>query len=196
MTQEGQLVGYARVSSVGQCLELQREQLTDAGCTKIFEEKRRGGSREDRDQLAACLEYVREFDTLVVTRLDRLARSIVDLRQIVDTLSAKGCAFRALQQSVVDTGTSSGRLTLNMLAAFAEFENDLRRERQREGIEKAKLEGRYRGRPATLPVEQILELKAQGQRPSDIARLANVSRSSVYRALSRPPGKFGDDHVA
>lgn len=177
------VIGYARVSSTGQALELQREQLAAAGCEKVFEEKRSGGSQEGREQLALALDYVREGDVLVVTRLDRLARSMVDLREIVDRLTAKKVEFKALQQGSIDTTTSSGRLMLNMLASFAEFELDLRRERQREGIDRAKAEGRYKGRKPSVPAEQVRKLHAEGVGPAEIARRLQIGRASVYRAI-------------
>ena len=177
------LIGYARVSSSGQSLELQREQLREAGCTKVFEEKRSGGSRADRDQLALCLDYVREGDTLLVTRLDRLARSIVDLREVLDRLSTKGVQFRALQQGAIDTTSSNGRLMMNMLGAFAEFELDLRRERQREGIDRAKAAGVYKGRKRSVPAAEVSRLHAEGVGPAEIAKRLKIARASVYRAL-------------
>jgi len=178
------IVGYARVSSTGQSLELQREQLVSAGCEKVFEEKRSGGSQEGREQLALALDYLREGDVLVVTRLDRLARSMIDLRELVDRLTAKKVEFKALQQGAIDTTTSSGRLMLNMLASFAEFELDLRKERQREGIDKAKAEGRYKGRKPSVPVDQVKALHAEGIGPAEIARRLKVGRASVYRAIA------------
>lgn len=178
------LIGYARVSSSGQSLEVQRDQLLAAGCTRIFEEKRSGLSQDGREQLALALDYVRDGDVLIVTRLDRLARSITDLRQIVDRLRAKEVGFRALQQGDLDTSTSNGRLMLNMLGAFAEFEADLRRERQREGIDKAKANGIYKGRKPTVPVDEVRKLKAEGMAPTEIAKRLNVGRASVYRALA------------
>lgn len=177
------IVGYARVSSAGQSLELQREQLEQAGCEKVFEEKRSGTSREGREQLDLALGYVREGDVFVVTRLDRLARSLLDLTQIIDKLSSKGVAFRVLQQSAIDTSNSNGRLMLNLLAAFAEFETDLRRERQKEGIEKAKAEGRYKGRKPSVPVDEVKALHSQGIGPAEIARRLKIGRASVYRAI-------------
>lgn len=178
------LIGYARVSSSGQSLEVQRDQLLAAGCTRIFEEKRSGLSQDGRDQLALALDYVRDGDVLIVTRLDRLARSITDLRQIVDRLTAKEVGFRALQQGDLDTSTSNGRLMLNMLGAFAEFEADLRRERQREGIDKAKTNGIYKGRKPSVPVDEVRKLKAEGMAPTEIAKRLKVGRASVYRALA------------
>lgn len=177
------IVGYARVSSTGQSLELQREQLLQAGCEKLFEEKRSGGSQEGREQLALALDYVRQGDVLVVTRLDRLARSMIDLREIVDRLTAKGVEFKALQQGAIDTTTSSGRLMLNMLASFAEFELDLRKERQKEGIEKARAKGVYKGRKPSVPVAEVQKLHAEGVGAAEIARRLQIGRASVYRAL-------------
>ena len=178
------LIGYARVSSSGQSLEVQRDQLLAAGCSRIFEEKRSGLSQDGREQLAFALDYVRDGDVLVVTRLDRLARSITDLRQIVDRLTTKEVGFRALQQGDLDTSTSNGRLMLNMLGAFAEFEGDLRRERQREGIDRAKANGIYKGRKPSVPVDEVRKLKAEGMAPTEIAKRLNVGRASVYRALA------------
>lgn len=177
------IVGYARVSSTGQSLELQREQLLQAGCEKLFEEKRSGGSQEGREQLALALDYVRQGDVLVVTRLDRLARSMTDLREIVDRLTAKGVEFKALQQGAIDTTTSSGKLMLNMLASFAEFELDLRKERQKEGIEKARAKGVYKGRKPSVPVAEVQKLHAEGVGAAEIARRLQIGRASVYRAL-------------
>jgi len=178
------VIGYARVSSTSQSLELQREQLIAAGCEKLFEEKKSGGSQDGREQLALALDYVREGDTLIVTRLDRLARSMIDLRDIVDRLTAKGVQFKALQQGAIDTSSSSGRLMLNMLASFAEFELDLRRERQREGIDKAKAEGRYKGRKPSVPINEVKALHAEGIGSAEIARRLKIGRASVYRAIA------------
>jgi len=174
------VVGYARVSSAGQSLDVQEDQLRTAGCERIFAEKRSGTSTAGREKLDEALAWVREGDVLVVTRLDRLARSLVDLRQIVDRLTAKGVGFRCLQQHI-DTTSSEGRLMLNVLAAFAEFETDIRRERQREGIDKARAAGKYRGRPATIDPAQIKQLEAEGVGPSEIARRLGVGRASIYR---------------
>lgn len=177
------LVGYARVSSAGQSLEVQEELLRAAGCEKLFAEKRSGRTTEGRDALADALEWVREGDVLIVTRLDRLARSITDLRKIVDGLAAKGVGFRALQQTGMDTTTSEGRLLLNILASFAEFEADIRKERQADGIAKAKAAGVYQGRPATIDAEAVAKLKAEGVGPAEIARRLGIGRASVYRVL-------------
>lgn len=176
-------IGYARVSSAGQSLDVQLEQLRAAGCDKVFSEKRSGTTTDGREQLALAVDYVRDGDTFIVTRLDRLARSVSDLRHIVDQLTAKRVDFRALQQGAVDTTTPHGKVFLTILAAFAEFEADLRRDRQLEGIAKAKAEGRYQGRPPSMDVGEVRRLRAEGVRPAEIARRLGLARSSVYRAL-------------
>jgi DNA invertase Pin-like site-specific DNA recombinase len=175
------LVGYGRVSSSGQSLDVQLEQLREAGCEEVFAEKRSGGSTEGREQLELALKFVRKGDVFVVTRLDRLARSIVDLRRLVDQLQAKQVEFRCLQQSSIDTTRAEGRLLLNILASFAEFELEIRKERQKDGIEKAKTAGRYRGRPPKIDPAQIAALEAEGVGPAEIARRLRIGRASVYR---------------
>lgn len=175
------VVGYARVSSAGQSLDVQLEQLRDAGCEKVFAEKRSGRTAADREELCRALEYVREDDVLIVTRLDRLARSMVDLRNLIDRLTEKGVGFRALQQGAIDTTRSEGRLMLNMLGSFAEFEADLRKERQEEGIAKAKAAGVYKGRPATIDAAEVRRLLADGVRPADVAKRLKIGRATVYR---------------
>lgn len=177
-------IGYARVSSLGQSLELQVQALEEAGCEKIYSEKVSGRSTTDRPQLARALDQVREGDALVVTRLDRLARSVTDLHRIVAKLEDEKVAFRCLQQGGVDTSTSTGKLTLAILGAVAEFENDIRRERQRDGINQAKERGVYKGRQPTIDRTRIRELKAAGVGPAEIARRLGISRASVYRALT------------
>ncbi len=177
------VVGYARVSSVGQSLEVQEAALVEAGCEKVFAEKRSATTREGREELRRALEYVREGDTFVVTRIDRLARSVTDLGDVVAVLTAKGVSFRALQQGEFDTAAATGRLFLTMLGAFAEFETNLRRERQMEGIAKAKAEGRYRGRPVTVDKAVIRRLRDEGVKPMHIAQRMGIARSTVYEAL-------------
>jgi DNA invertase Pin-like site-specific DNA recombinase len=176
-------VGYARVSSTGQSLDVQLEKLKAAGCEEIFAEKRSGTTTDGREALAEALRYVRKGDILLCTRLDRLARSVADLSAIVNDLAKRGIGFKALDQDGIDTTTSNGRLMLNMLASFAEFETDLRRERQREGIDKAKAAGVYKGRPATIKAEEIKALKAEGLGASAIAKRLGIGRASVYRVL-------------
>lgn len=182
------LVGYARVSTIGQSLEVQLEALTAAGCEKVFSEKVSGRSTVGREQLGEALDFVRKGDTLVVTRLDRLARSVSDLFSILERMTAKGVAFRCLSQSGVDTDSSSGRLMLGILGAVAAFEADIRKERQAEGIAKAKEDGKYKGRPVSVDREKVLTLRAEGVRPSEIAERLKIGRASVYRVFDEADG--------
>jgi DNA invertase Pin-like site-specific DNA recombinase len=177
------LVGYARVSSTGQSLDIQLEALKAAGVEKTFAEKRSGRTAADREQLQAALDFCRDGDVLIVTRLDRLARSVGDLHSIVQRLAAKGAGLRVMHQAGIDTTTPSGKLMLSMLGAIAEFENDLRRERQREGIERAKAEGVYRGRKPSIDAKAIAALKAEGLGATEIAKRLGIGRASVYRVL-------------
>lgn len=174
-------IGYARVSSTGQSLEVQVDQLRAAGCEEIFEEKKSGTTTSGRDQLEAAIRFARRGDVFMVTRLDRLARSMIDLRKVVDRLADKEVAIRVLQQGAVDTTRSDGKLMLNILASFAEFEADIRKERQAEGIAKAKAAGKYRGRKATIDPQTIRELQDQGLGASAIAKRLGIGRASVYR---------------
>jgi DNA invertase Pin-like site-specific DNA recombinase len=177
------LIGYARVSSISQSLDLQLEALAAAGCEKVFAEKRSGTTTDGREALEQALDFAREGDTLIVTRLDRLARSMLDLKQIVAGLASKGVTFRCLQQGAIDTTRSDGKLLLNILASFAEFETDLRRERQRDGIDKAKAAGIYKGRPVSIDGDQIRAMRSAGSGPAAIARTLGIGRASVYRHL-------------
>jgi len=178
------IVGYARVSSTSQSLDIQQEALVAAGADKVFAEKVSGRSTTDREALALALSFAREGDTLAVTRLDRLARSVGDLHRIIETLTAKGVGFRCLNQPGVDTDTSTGRLMLAVLGAVACFEADIRRERQMEGVAKARAAGRYRGRPASIDPTEVKELKATGMGAAAIAKAMGIGRASVYRALA------------
>jgi DNA invertase Pin-like site-specific DNA recombinase len=176
------LIGYARVSSTDQSLAIQLEQLRAAGCERIFKEQRSGTTTDKREALAECLEFVREGDVLMITRLDRLARSLQDLVAIGKTLADKRVELRALSQPV-DTTTPAGRLFYNMLGAIAEFETDLRRERQAEGIAAAKAKGIYKGSKAKVTREMVEEQRRKGVTAAvDIARALKCSRRSVYRA--------------
>ena len=178
------LVGYARVSTSGQSLDVQEQALREAGCEKVFAEKRSGSSTIGRSALEDALDFVRDGDALMVTRLDRLARSAVDLHSIVARLSAKKVEFRCLQQGGMDTGSSTGKLLLGMLASIAEFETDIRRERQREGIDRAKANGVYQGRKPSIDVTRVRLMRDEGIGATEIARLMGVGRASVYRVLS------------
>jgi DNA invertase Pin-like site-specific DNA recombinase len=135
--------------------------------------------------LQRALDQVRDGDIMVVTRLDRLARSVTDLHRIMERLTGEGVQFRCLQQGGVDTTSSTGKLTLAILGAVSEFENDIRRERQRDGIDRAKQKGVYRGRPPSIDAGRVKALKDQGLGPAAIARELGIGRASVYRALSR-----------
>jgi DNA invertase Pin-like site-specific DNA recombinase len=182
------LVGYARTSTVEQeaGLEAQARDLAAAGCERIFSE--RVSSIGRRAELEAAIAFMREGDALVVTKPDRLARSVADLLGIIGRLEAKGVALRVLSMggAPVDTATPTGRLMLTMLGAVAEFERALMLERQREGIAKAKAEGKYRGRAPTAQrqAEAVRQMKAEGVRPAEIARKLGIGRASVYRILS------------
>ncbi|KAA1053543.1 recombinase family protein [Azospirillum argentinense] len=174
--------GYARVSTSDQDLTVQEEALRSAGCDVIRTEKVSGTSRNGRAELETLLQFLRAGDTLMVTRIDRLARSIGDLQDIVRELKAKGAALKATEQPI-DTSTAAGKAFLDMLGVFAEFETNIRRERQLEGIAKAKAEGVYKGRKPSINTEEVLSLKAQGAGASEIAKRLGIGRASVYRIL-------------
>jgi DNA invertase Pin-like site-specific DNA recombinase len=176
-------VGYARVSSTGQDLDIQLASLKAAGCDVIRSEKRSGTSTEGRAELWTILDFLRKGDVLTVTRIDRLARSIADLAVIVRELEAKGAALKAIEQPI-DTSTAAGRAFLQMLGVFAEFETAIRRERQMEGIAAAKKAGVYKGRPAKIKADAIAALKAEGLGASEIARRLRIGRASVYRVMA------------
>jgi DNA invertase Pin-like site-specific DNA recombinase len=176
------LVGYARVSSVGQSLDVQLDKLNH--CDKIYQEKKSGAS-DKRPQLGACLEYVREGDSLVVTRLDRLARSTLHLCQIADGLKRKGVNLQVLDQNI-DTSDATGRLLFNMLGAIAQFETEIRAERQMDGIQKAKERGVRFGRQRSLTEEQVAELRKRREEGELIKTLMQdygISKATVYRYL-------------
>ena len=175
-------IGYARVSSVGQSLEVQLDKLQH--CEKIFEEKKSAASGK-RPRLEACLEYVREGDTLVITRLDRLARSTLHLCQIADELERKGVHLQVIDQNI-DTSDATGRLLFNMLGAIAQFETEIRAERQMDGIQKAKDKGVQFGAKPKLTHEQIAELRERRQDGELIRTLMKdygLSKATVYRYL-------------
>jgi DNA invertase Pin-like site-specific DNA recombinase len=180
------VVGYARVSSTGQDLAVQLEKLQAAGCERLFKEKR-SGVDAGRPQLQACLGYLREGDTLLVTKLDRLARSTSDLYRIISEITAKGVAFKVLDDPSIDTTSRTGKLIMGILALIAEFENDIRRERQMDGINKAKAGGvRFGPKPRLTAdvVETVKGLRADGVTVPEIMRRLKIGKSSVYRALA------------
>jgi DNA invertase Pin-like site-specific DNA recombinase len=178
------LVGYARTSSLAQVagLEAQERELRVAGCDKIFAEQ--VSSVAQRDQLEAALDYVREGDTFTVTKLDRLARSVGDLLEIVARLEAKKVSLRVLAMSGAEP-LDIGRLMLAIIGAVGQAEREAMLERQREGIAKAKSLGRYKGRVPTVrrKADEIIRLKEEGVRPSEIASRLGIGRASVYRVL-------------
>jgi len=198
--QGGVLVGYARTSTFEQAagLEAQLRDIKAAGCRKIFQEQ--VSSVAERAQLEAALDYMRENDTLVVSKLDRLCRSARHCLEIVDALQAKGVALRILNfgGDVVDTRGATGRLILNMFAAFGQFERETMLERQREGIAKAKAEGKYKGRKPTARAKgaEIVRLVQEGQPVAIVARTCGVSRASVYRALEIACVKTGAERAS
>ena len=176
------LVGYARVSSVGQRLDVQLDKLKH--CDRIYQEKKSGSSSK-RPALKACLDYVREGDTLVITRLDRLARSTLHLCQIAAELERKGVNLQVLDQNI-DTGSATGRLLFNMLGAIGQFETEIRAERQMDGIQKAKERGVHLGRKKILSEQQITELRQrreQGDLIKTLIKAYGLSKASIYRYL-------------
>lgn len=181
--------GYARVSTTDQDHATQVAKLKTAGCEVIRQEKVTGTTRQGRTELRTLLDFVAKGDVLMVTRIDRLARSIGDLQDIVRELRAKGATLRATEQPI-DTSTAAGKAFLDMLGVFAEFETNLRKERQMEGIAKAKAEGRYNGRPATIDTEAVQKLKADGKGASEIAKALGIGRASVYRVLGNQGGSI------
>jgi DNA invertase Pin-like site-specific DNA recombinase len=174
-------IGYARVSTTDQ-LSIQEAALKAAGCDVIRAEKRSGTTTQGREELKTVLDFLRKSDVLMVTRIDRLARSIGDLQDIVREVRARGATLKATEQPI-DTSTAAGKCFLDMLGVFAEFETNLRRERQLEGIAKAKAAGVYKGRPVSINAARVVELKAKGMGPAEIARTLKIGRASVYRKL-------------
>jgi len=178
-------IGYARSSTIDQeaGFQAQIKSLKAAGCEKVFAEQ--VSSLAEREQLEAALEYAREGDTLVITKLDRLARSVSHLVAIGGRLEAKAVALKVLDL-VIDTSNCTCRLRCNMLGAMAQFERELMLERQREGIAKAKAEGKYRGRAPTARAKasEIQRLHGEGIGPTEIAKRFGISRASVYRVLN------------
>ena len=175
--------GYARVSTNGQDLTSQEHELLAAGCAKVFKEKV-SGAKTDRAELAKLLHKIGSGDVLVVTRLDRLARSTRDLLNVLATVSDREAGFRSLKDSWADTTTPHGRLMLTVLGGLAEFERELIRARTGEGRKRAKASGVKFGRPAVLTPSQrqeAIERLAQGKAQADVARTFNVSQATISR---------------
>jgi DNA invertase Pin-like site-specific DNA recombinase len=175
-------IGYARVSTTDQDCAIQEAALRAAGCDVVRSERKSGTTTAGRGELATVLEFLRPGDTLVVTRIDRLARSVGDLVGIVNAVETKGATLRATEQPI-DTSSAAGKAFLQMLGVFAEFEHAIRKERQSEGIAKAKAAGAYKGRKPSVAVERVRRLHADGMGPAQIARTLGIGRTSVYRAL-------------
>src|SRR6266850_3490940 len=175
-------IGYARVSTLDQDLSIQETALKAAGCEVIRAEKRSGTTTQGREELRTVLDFLRRGDVLMVTRIDRLARSIGDLQDIVRTVKGRGASLKATEQPI-DTSTAAGKCFLDMLGVFAEFETNLRKERQLEGIADAKARGVYKGRRPFIDPGKVKALKAEGMGPSAIAKALKIGRASVYRAL-------------
>jgi DNA invertase Pin-like site-specific DNA recombinase len=178
------IIGYARTSTIEQVagLDAQERDLSAAGVEKLFSE--RVSSVAERAELKKALDYLRDGDVFIVTKLDRLARSVPDLVGIVEKIAAKGASLKIMNPDI-DTKTPTGKLMLNLLGSIAQFERELMLERQREGIAKAKADGKYKGRKATAraQTEAVLSLRQTGAGASAISRQIGIGRSSVYRIL-------------
>lgn len=181
------LVAYIRVSSTGQSLDVQRDKMIAAGveAANIFEEKR-SGVDANRPALKECLRFVRRGDTLLITKIDRLARSQVDFHNILNELERKGVGFKAIDDALIDTTTPSGKLVLGVLAAVAQFETNIRKERQMDGIAKAKEKGIAFGRKPTDDAVKatIISLRSEGKLIREIMKATGLSKATVYRALA------------
>lgn len=181
------LIGYARTSTLDQKagLEGQERDLHKAGCDKVFTEQVSSVDVTARQKLTEALEYIRDGDTLVVTKLDRLARSVAHLHEILTVITKKGAALKILDMGI-DTSTPTGKLMLNIMGGVAEFERSIMLERQREGIAKAKAQGKYKGRAPTAmrQADKVRQLHGEGKTAVEIAEATGISRASVYRCLS------------
>lgn len=186
-TTAGHLIGYARVSTDDQEAQLQHDALTEAGCARIFTDKA-SGKNTDRPELTAALDYARPGDTLCVWKLDRFARSLIDLVTLVDSLAARGIGFKVLTGALasIDPNTPDGRLMLQVVGAMAEFERSLIKDRTRAGLDAARAQGRVGGRPAVMNADKLAAAKARkakGESVTAIAKALGVSRATLYRAL-------------
>ena len=179
---EGHLIGYARVSTVGQDTAIQAAKLKAAGCTLIRTETVSGGSRKVRNELASILDFIRPGDVLIVVKLDRLGRNTRDVLNLVHELEEKGASLRVLEPAI-DTGGPMGRMVLTVLGMVAEMELGFIRDRQRAGIDAAKAKGIYKGRPVTFDRARIVSLRKEGMGATEIAKAVGCKRGNVYRAL-------------
>jgi len=184
------IYGYARVSTDDQDLTIQREALKAAGCEVVREEKVSGGSREGRKELETLLAFLRRGDTLIVTKLDRLARSTLDMLTLITELGKRGVGVRSLAERDIDTTTAAGKLMLTVFAAVAQFERERIKERQAEGIRKAKEKGDvYKGGKPRIDRAEVARLKAEGLNPTQIAAKLGINRVTVYRLTAELDGK-------
>ncbi|MEE3047535.1 MAG: recombinase family protein [Pseudomonadota bacterium] len=183
------LIGYARASTLDQkaSMEAQVRELNALSCEKIFTEQVSSVDVKAREQLASALDFIREGDTLVVTRLDRLARSTAHLMELMEVIEGKGAALRIIDLSI-DTATATGRMMLTVVSAIAQFEREIMLERQREGIEKARREGKYKGRPSEIDPTAIKRMLGEGKGATIIAKELGIARSSVYRVMQAIKG--------
>lgn len=182
-------IGYARVSSKDQNPQTQIDKLEEAQCSIIRVEQRTGAKLDTNSELQTILDFIREGDTLVVTRIDRLARSMRDLQTIMSILSRKNAHLEATDHPI-NTATAAGKMFVDLLGVFAEFELNIRSERQAEGIANAKKRGVYKGRSKSLDHQQIITRLDRGERPTDIALSMKVSRSSIYRIKNAPKSQI------
>ncbi|WP_020095694.1 recombinase family protein [Methylobacterium sp. 285MFTsu5.1] len=178
------LIGYARVSTDDQNLDGQIEALRRAGCEVVRHERVSGASIAGRRELEVVRAFLRAGDTLVVTKVDRLARSVEDLQKIVRELRERGASLKVLDQHI-DTSTASGKAFLDMLGVFAEFERNLISERRAEGIARARAQGKYKGRPPTIKPEEVRRLQDEGLNHRQIARRLGIAPSSAHRLMAK-----------
>ncbi|HDR9024793.1 TPA: recombinase family protein [Burkholderia vietnamiensis] len=188
-------IGYARVSTIDQNLELQRDALARAGCVQVYEEKASGKSKDGRHELANMMRALRKGDTLIVWRLDRLGRSLVDLVQLVDELAARGVAFESLSEKI-DTSTAQGRMFFGFIATMAQYQRDVISENTRAGLNAARARGRNGGRPPALDDGAIKEIRVLMKSPdismTSIAKRYGVSKPTLYNSLKRAEKKEAD----
>ncbi|TBO59332.1 recombinase family protein [Streptomyces kasugaensis] len=187
-TNTGTLIGYKRVSTNAQDAQLQADALSDAGCTRVFEDKA-SGKNADRAGLVAALDYMREGDTLCVWKLDRLGRSTKDVLTIAEDLHARGISLRILTGTLAGSYSpkGEGKFFFTMMVAFAELERDMIVERTRAGLDAAKAQGRTGGRPTVMDADKLVAAKARrakGESVTAIAKALGVSRATLYRTLS------------
>lgn len=188
----GLRIGYARVSTADQNLDLQRDALAKAGCVEVYEEKASGKTAIARPELANCLRALREGDTLIVWRLDRLARSLVDLVRLVDELAARRIGFESVTERI-DTSSAQGRMFLAVMGAMAQFQREVIAENTAAGLKAARARGRKGGRPSKLDDRALREIKALLRDPditvNDVAARYGVSRATLYNSIARAEKK-------